>query len=98
MSLEAVSGKNFNHPGKLYQILSFLIAKEIGKIKGVKECYVKILSQIGKPLDLPQIALIKLNADNFLKIKDKAFLICQKSFDNLRKIQENIIKGRYRLF
>jgi len=98
MSLEAVAGKNINHPGKLYQVLSFLIAQEIGKIEGVKECYVKILSEIGKPLNFPQVALIELNAKNFAKIKDKAFLICQDYLNNLRKIQKEIIKGKYQLF
>ena len=98
MSMEAVAGKNINHPGKLYQILSFLIAQEIGKIEGVKECYVKILSEIGKPLDSPQIALIELNAKNFSKVKDKAFLICQNYLNNLKKVQKEIIEGKYRLF
>jgi len=98
MSMEAAAGKNINHPGKLYQILSFLIAQEIGKIEGVKECYVKLLSEIGKPLHLPQIALIELNAKNFAKIKHKAFLICQNYLNNLRKIQKRIIQGRYQLF
>lgn len=98
MSLEAAAGKNINHPGKLYQILSFLIAQKIGKIEGVKECCVKLLSQIGKPLDLPQIALIELKAENFLKVKAKVLSTCEKSFDNLRKIQENIVKGKYQLF
>ena len=98
MSLEAVSGKNINHPGKLYQILSFLIAQEIGKIEGVKECYVKLLSEIGKPLNSPQIALIEINAKNFSKIKDKAFSICKNHLDNLGKIQKEIIKGKYQLF
>lgn len=98
MSLEATAGKNINHPGKLYQILSFLIAREIGKIEGVQECYVKILSEIGKPLDLPQIALIELKAENFLKTKEKVLAICEKNFNNLRKIQENIVKGKYLLF
>lgn len=98
MSMEAAAGKNINHPGKLYQVFSFLIAKEIGKIKGVKECYVKLLSEIGKPLDLPQMVLIELNAENFSKAKEKAFLICEESLNNLRKIQKNIAKGKYQLF
>ncbi len=98
MSMEAAAGKNINHPGKLYQILSFLIAQEISKIEGVKECYVKLLSGIGKALDLPQVALIELNAKNFAKVKDKAFLICQDYLNNLRKIQKEIVKGKYQLF
>jgi len=97
MSLEAVAGKNINHPGKIYQILSFLIAKEIGRVEGVKECYVKLLSEIGKPLESPQIALIEINAKNFSKVKEKAFLICKNYLDNLEKIQKEIIKGKYKV-
>lgn len=95
MSLEAPAGKNINHPGKLYQILAHLIAQEIGKIEGVKECSVRILSQIGKPLDQPQVASVKIIAKNFNEIKRKAFHIVNSYFDNLRKIQLKIVKGNY---
>lgn len=95
MSLEAAAGKNINHPGKLYQILAHLIAQKIGKIEGVKECSVRLLSQIGKPLDQPQVASVKLIAKNFNRVKDKVFKIVNDHFNNLRKIQLNIIKGKY---
>jgi S-adenosylmethionine synthetase len=97
MSLEAPAGKNINHPGKLYQILAHLIAQEIGKLEGVKECSVRILSQIGKPLDEPQIVSVKVIANNFSNIKDKIYKIVELKFDKLRKIQIDIIKGKYRI-
>jgi S-adenosylmethionine synthetase len=95
MSLEAPAGKNINHPGKLYQILAHLIAQEVGKVRGVKECSVRILSQIGKPLDQPQVISIKVIAKNFVQIKDKIYKIVDEKFDNLKKIQMEIIKGKY---
>jgi S-adenosylmethionine synthetase len=95
MSLEAPAGKNINHPGKLYQILAHLIAQEIGKIKGVRECSVRILSQIGKPLDQPQVVSIKLIANNFSALKDKIYKLVNEKFDNLSKIQMKIVKGLY---
>jgi S-adenosylmethionine synthetase len=95
MSLEAAAGKNINHPGKLYQILAHLIAQEVAKIKGVKECSVRILSQIGKPLDQPQVASVKIIAKNFNQIKDKVYKVVNEKFNNLRKIQLEIIKGKY---
>jgi len=95
MSLEAAAGKNINHPGKLYQILAHLIAQEIGKIKGVKECSVRILSQIGKPLDQPQVASIKVIAENFDQIKDRIYGLVNEKFNNLRKIQAEIVRGKY---
>jgi S-adenosylmethionine synthetase len=95
MSLEAAAGKNINHPGKLYQILAHLIAQEIGKIRGVRECSVRILSQIGKPLDQPQVASVKIIAKNFYQIKDKIYKLVDEKFNNLQKIQMEIVKGKY---
>jgi S-adenosylmethionine synthetase len=97
MSLEAPAGKNINHPGKLYQILAHLLAQEIGKLEGVKECSVKILSQIGKPLDEPQIVSVKVIANNFSKIKDKIYKIVELKFNKLREIQIDIVKGKYEI-
>lgn len=96
MSLEAPAGKNINHPGKLYQILALLIAKEIEKIKGVRECYVELLSEIGKPLDQPKIGVLRINTNNnFQLIKEKAIKIANRIFEKLTKIQLEIIKGKY---
>ena len=64
MSMEATAGKNINHPGKLYQIMAYEIAKRVGKLKGVREGIVKLTSQIGKPLDDPQIASIAVDGNN----------------------------------
>ena len=95
MSLEAPAGKNINHPGKLYQILAHLIAQEVGKISGVKECSVRILSQIGKPLDQPQVVSVKVIAKNFNQIKDKIYEIVDEKLNNLTKIQMEIVKGKF---
>lgn len=95
MSLEAAAGKNINHPGKLYQILAHLIAQEIGKIKSVKECSVRILSQIGTPLDEPQVVSVKLISSNFNLVKERALKIVDDYFSNLRKIQMDIVKRKY---
>jgi S-adenosylmethionine synthetase len=63
MSMEATSGKNpVNHVGKIYNLLSKEIAQDIvKKTKGeVKEVHVRILSQIGKPVDQPLVAAVNL--------------------------------------
>ena len=58
MGTEAAAGKNpVSHVGKIYNVLSHKIAKEIyEKIEGIKEVYVLLLSRIGTPVDSPQIA------------------------------------------
>ena len=58
MSLEATSGKNpVNHVGKIYNLLSNQIAKDaVERIDGIQEIVVRILSQIGHPIDDPLVA------------------------------------------
>ncbi|MCK4718000.1 MAG: methionine adenosyltransferase, partial [Thermoplasmata archaeon] len=63
MSMEASSGKNpVTHVGKIYNLLSLQIANEVIKVgKGdIKEAHVRILSQIGHPIDRPQLASVQL--------------------------------------
>ncbi len=63
MSMEASAGKNpVTHVGKLYNIISFRIAEDIAKAGegDIKEVHVRIVSQIGKPVDQPQVASIQI--------------------------------------
>jgi S-adenosylmethionine synthetase len=63
MSMEATSGKNpITHVGKIYNLLSNEIARDIVKEAGgdVREVNVRILSQIGKPVDRPLVAALNV--------------------------------------
>ncbi|MBP1752768.1 MAG: methionine adenosyltransferase [Geobacteraceae bacterium] len=62
MGTEAAAGKNpVSHVGKIYNVLSHKIAREIyEKVDGVKEVYVLLLSRIGTPIDLPQVAAAQI--------------------------------------
>ncbi|AEH59971.1 Methionine adenosyltransferase [Methanosalsum zhilinae DSM 4017] len=62
MSMEATSGKNpINHIGKIYNLLATQVAQDISKtIPEVDEAYVRLLSQIGKPIDQPFIASVQI--------------------------------------
>ncbi len=63
MSLEATSGKNpVNHIGKIYNLLANKIAEDIAA-EGAQQVHVKLLSQIGKPIDQPLIASIHVIGD-----------------------------------
>jgi len=97
MSLEACAGKNINHPGKLYQILAQIIADKISKLSSVKEVYVKLMTQIGKPLDSP-LASVELISTNFKKNKVEAEKIINNTFNNLKRIQREIAFGKYGRF
>ncbi len=58
MSMEATSGKNpVNHVGKIYNLLANRIASEVVEtVDGVEEIYIRMLSEIGKPIDQPLVA------------------------------------------
>ncbi|RLE37738.1 S-adenosylmethionine synthase [Candidatus Woesearchaeota archaeon] len=57
MSLEAIAGKNIYHPGKLYQLFAFKLAKDLVRRANVKQAEVKLLTQIGMPLEQPFVAV-----------------------------------------
>ena len=58
MSMEATSGKNpVNHIGKIYNLLSTEIAESVvAEVDGIRDLQVRLLSQIGKPIDRPHVA------------------------------------------
>ncbi len=62
MGTEAAAGKNpVSHVGKIYNVLTHRIAGEIHKqVPGVRQVYVWLCSQIGKPVDQPKIAAAQL--------------------------------------
>jgi S-adenosylmethionine synthetase len=58
MTIEAAAGKNpVTHVGKLYSLAAIGIAADATRcISGVKGAYCVLVSQIGRPIDDPQIA------------------------------------------
>ena len=58
MSMEATSGKNpVNHIGKIYNLLSTEIAESVvDEVDGIRDLQVRLLSQIGRPIDQPHVA------------------------------------------
>ena len=62
MTLEAVAGKNpITHVGKLYNVVARSMAEDIvEQIAPVQSAQVYLVSQIGKPIDEPQVADVKI--------------------------------------
>jgi len=106
MSMEATSGKNpITHIGKIYNIMSKLIADDVAKnVGGDAEIRVRILSQIGKPISEPLAASVDIvtaeaSANPKLqKWKSEAEAIATDWLDNIDKVTELIIKGEVRTF
>lgn len=98
MSLEATCGKNpINHVGKLYNLLSIEAAKQIAsEVTGIGEVYIKILSQIGKPIDQPHMASVQIvpkNGYDFAQLETQATEMMDDWLANIPKIQQMIFKG-----
>jgi S-adenosylmethionine synthetase len=104
MSLEASAGKNpVNHVGKIYNILGNEIANEIVQETGgdVKEVHVRILSQIGKPVDEPQVASIQIlpaEGVRLAAVKGKAEAITQAAFDGIDTIPRRLLTDKLTVF
>lgn len=103
MSLEATSGKNpINHVGKIYNILSNQIASDIAKnIPGVEDVYVRILSQIGHPIDQPLVANAQIITENGTKLKaiqSDAEGIIDQWLNDTSKITDLIVEGSVTTF
>ncbi|MCX8174357.1 MAG: methionine adenosyltransferase [Thermoplasmata archaeon] len=104
MSLEASAGKNpVTHVGKLYNLLATDIAKEIVKANQdtVADAYVRILSQIGKPIDEPQIATVSLvmkDPKKFASAEKDARAIAEEKLKNISSMTEKIYRGEYTVF
>jgi S-adenosylmethionine synthetase len=69
---EAAAGKNpISHVGKIYNLLSYHIANQIFEnVTGIKEVYIWLLSQIGKPINEPEIASTQLILEPNVKMRD----------------------------
>ena len=105
MSMEATSGKNpITHIGKLYNVMSKLIADDIAKkVSPEVEVKVRILSQIGKPVSQPlncSVQMVSLVEDKnkLSKWKAEANQIAYDWLDDVDKVTEMIINGKVRTF
>ena len=106
MSMEATSGKTpITHVGKIYNVLSTMIAKDVAKkVKADAEIHVRLLSQIGHTISDPlnaNIDIINENAADSPKLnkwKDEAYEIAADWLDNIDKVSELIINGKIRTF
>ncbi|MCD6462054.1 MAG: methionine adenosyltransferase [Thermoplasmata archaeon] len=104
MSMEATSGKNpVTHVGKIYNLLSLRIAENIVKELGgdVEEAYVRILSQIGHPIDRPQLAsaqLVVAKGASFRKVSKEVKGIVDSWLTDIGSITDMVVEGKISTF
>jgi S-adenosylmethionine synthetase len=100
MGTEAAAGKNpVSHVGKIYNVLAHKIAKDLYEsIEGIREVYVLLLSRIGTPIDMPQMATAQVLLEQGKKlseIAEQAENIFRREFTNINRFCMQLSKGAY---
>jgi len=104
MTMEATAGKNpVSHIGKLYNVLANKIAERIyGEVKGLREVYVYLLSQIGKPINEPLVANVELltepGAELTGEVKSEVEGIVNEELENITALTDLVVKSKVTLF
>jgi S-adenosylmethionine synthetase len=103
MSMEATSGKNpVNHVGKLYNLLATEIAESVvAEVDGIRDLRVRLLSQIGHPIDQPQVAdahVVTADGVSIEEIEPHITDIFDRELAAVGDITEAVIEGDLRTF
>lgn len=102
-SMEATAGKNpVNHTGKIYNVLAQTTADRIFReVKGIKEAYVRLLSRIGVPIDIPQIAsaaIVLEKGSRVESVRSDIESIMDEELSKITDVTSLILSGAVTLF
>ncbi|MCK4714299.1 MAG: methionine adenosyltransferase, partial [Candidatus Aenigmarchaeota archaeon] len=103
MTLEAACGKNpVNHVGKIYSVLAFEIARDVVALyPQIEQCNITLLSEIGKPIDQPKNAGIRLYLSDGKAItgmESKVHETVDSCLADVTKITDSIVKGEIGIY
>ncbi|GAB7017637.1 methionine adenosyltransferase [Halostagnicola bangensis] len=103
MSMEATSGKNpVNHIGKIYNLLSTDIAERVvDEVDGIRDLRVRLLSQIGRPIDQPHVADVHVVTEDgvvLADVEEEIEAIVDDGLGNVTEITRRIIDGELSTF
>lgn len=104
MSMEAAAGKNpVTHVGKLYNILAKMMASDIADECGgdILEAQVRLVSQIGAPIDMPQGASAQLIPAEGVKIsslESDVRGIIDNHLENITSLTLRLVNGEISVF
>jgi S-adenosylmethionine synthetase len=103
MSMEATSGKNpVNHIGKIYNLLSTEIAQAIvGEVDGIREARIRLLSQIGQPIDRPHVADVSLVTGDGVSVADvgeSVEAVVDRELADVTDVTRRVIDGELTTF
>jgi len=96
---EAAAGKNpVSHVGKIYNLLTYEIANRVyEKVPGIKEVYVWLLSQIGRPINEPKVAGVELILDKGVEFKATSKLaseIVRAELNSINDFTDRLTQGK----
>ena len=89
-SIEAHAGKNpVNHIGKIYSYFTNHVAQKIySEVEGIREVYVHLCSQIGRPISDPLAASLRFILDSGVVLEDVKHSAESILVDELARINE----------
>jgi S-adenosylmethionine synthetase len=98
MSMEATSGKNpVNHIGKIYNLLSTEIAQAaVEEVEGIRQLQVRLLSQIGEPIDQPHVADAEVVTEEGVDVADvrpDVAAAIDRELADVTSVTERVIEG-----
>lgn len=100
MGTEAAAGKNpVSHVGKIYTIMTHQVADHIYReVRGIREVYVWLLSQIGAAIDQPKVAAAQIilekrarQAPAMRKVRE----IMERELANINALCRELAEGKY---
>jgi len=96
---EAAAGKNpVSHVGKIYNVLTYKIARDVyEQVPEVEEVYIWLLSKIGTPIDHPAIAAAQviMKGNNHIKtVKRKIKEVLDYELENIDKFCMELAQGK----
>lgn len=100
---EAAAGKNpVSHVGKIYNVLTFEIAKHVyEEVPEVEEVYIWLLSKIGSPIDHPAVAAAQviMKGNNSLeKVRNKIGEVLDYELENIDKFCMKLAQGKIQTY
>jgi S-adenosylmethionine synthetase len=103
MSMEATSGKNpLNHIGKIYNLLSTEIADSVvAEVPEIRDLRIRLLSQIGRPIDEPHVADAHVVTEDGVAIddiEDDVEAIIDEELRDVTGFTERIVDGELSTF
>jgi S-adenosylmethionine synthetase len=97
---EAAAGKNpVSHVGKIYNVLTHLLARQIHhEVSGVREVIVWLCSRIGDPIDIPQVASVQVKLAkgvHMTEVTDPIRRIVTREFTHMQSFCQALAEGKY---